>query len=85
MDGRQSTGRAARAAITLEVGVRLRPRERAPRRSHRAPDPGGRYRDPAIAESRTILELLIDAEEDKYLRAVLVGMLREGGLSRPEK
>ena len=29
-------------------------------------------------QSRTFAELLIDWEEDKTLRAVLVGMLREG-------
>jgi hypothetical protein len=29
-------------------------------------------------ESRTFAELLIDREEDRILRAVLVGMLREG-------
>ena len=29
-------------------------------------------------ESRVFAELLIDCEEDKVLRAVLVGMLREG-------
>jgi hypothetical protein len=27
---------------------------------------------------RTLVELLIDSEEDRTLRAVLVGMLREG-------
>ena len=30
-------------------------------------------------QSRTFAELLIDTEEDKALRAVLVGMLRESG------
>jgi hypothetical protein len=29
-------------------------------------------------ESRTFAELLIDCEEDQALRAVLIGMLREG-------
>ena len=35
------------------------------------------------AESRNLAELLIDCEEDRILRAVLVGMLREGKRSRP--
>jgi hypothetical protein len=33
-------------------------------------------------QSRTFAELLIDCEEDRVLRAVLVGMLREGDRPR---
>jgi hypothetical protein len=38
----------------------------------------GRGRSP---QDRTFAELLIDCEEDRMLRAVLVGMLRETGNS----
>jgi hypothetical protein len=41
----------------------------------RAPDRIGEFW--SYAKSRTFAELLIDCEEDRVLRAVLVGMLRE--------
>jgi hypothetical protein len=34
------------------------------------------------SETRTFAELLIDCEEDRALRVVLVGMLRERGRGR---
>jgi hypothetical protein len=36
-------------------------------------------------QSRTFAELLIDWEEDRTLRAVLVGMLRESRVNRPSQ
>ena len=45
-----------------------------------APDRIGKFW--GYPESRAFAELLIDCEEDRILRAVLVGMLREGERGR---
>ena len=42
-----------------------------------------RFRSKATPATRTFAELLIDCEEDRILRAVLVGMLREAERSGP--
>jgi hypothetical protein len=60
------------------------PRSRSPRRTAPRPDAAGLRPGDAIGEywgnpkTRTFAELLIDCQEDRRLRAVLVGMLREG-------
>jgi hypothetical protein len=74
---------ASRSARTPPPGAARRPRSGSPRRAAPRPD-APRLR--ASRSDRRVLglpreprfaELLIDCEEDRVLRAVLVGMLRE--------
>ena len=78
-----ASSRDTRSARTPIPGAPRRPRPRSPRRTppllllpdfERADRTGEFWGDP---ESRAFAELLIDCEEDRALRAVLVGMLRE--------
>ena len=75
--------RETRRAGTSPPGAPRRPRPGSPRRAAPRPHAPDFERADRIGEfwgypeSRAFAELLIDCEEDRVLRAVLVGMLRE--------